>query len=50
MFKIEVREFKNINFLMMFIFDKDDVIIVKRFIRVFKDVVLVKEVKVGDII
>ncbi|WP_264229957.1 PolC-type DNA polymerase III [Acholeplasma laidlawii] len=49
-FKTEVRELKNTNLLTMSIFDKDDAITVKRFIRAPKDVALAKEVKVGDII
>nr|WIF88724.1 PHP domain-containing protein [Acholeplasma laidlawii] len=49
-FKSEVRELKNTNLLTMSIFDKDDAITVKRFIRAPKDVALAKEVKVGDII
>lgn len=49
-FKSELRELKNTNLLIMSIFDQDDAITVKRFVKAPKDVALAKEVKVGDII
>ncbi len=49
-FKTEVRQLKNTSLLTMSIFDKDDAITVKRFVRTDKDIALAKEVKVGDIV
>ncbi len=49
-FKTEVRALKNTNLLIMAIFDQNDAITVKRFVRATKDVALAKELKVGDIV
>lgn len=49
-FKHEFRELKNTNLLTISIFDQDDAITVKRFVKAPKDIQLAKEIKVGDVV
>lgn len=49
-FKTEFRVLRNTNLLTISMFDDEDAITVKRFVKTPKDVTLAKEVKVGDIV